>query len=269
MLLDRKNAIIYGVGKKSLGGAVAHAFARAGATVYLSGRDLDKVQQVSDEIVAAGGRAEAAELDAMDGEAISRYLDSVLQKAGTIDISFNLIGLQDTQDIPLVKMELDDFIRPVNIAMQTQFLTSTAAARIMIKQGAGVILSLTATPGGTAYAMVGGFGPACCAIESFSRDLAAELGPDGVRVINIRSAGSPDSRPFTEALINFKEEARVLIGKLEDDTMLKKLPRMEDIANTAVFLSSDMAASITGITVDITSGTTNALNYKTTAIPFR
>lgn len=90
--------------------------------------------------------------------------------------------------------------RWTNGAMETQFITATAAARVMVKQRSGVILSLTATPGGIGYANVGGFGPACCAIEGLSRDLGAELGLYGVRVVNIRSAGSPDSRVFKEAL---------------------------------------------------------------------
>jgi NAD(P)-dependent dehydrogenase (short-subunit alcohol dehydrogenase family) len=115
-------------------------------------------------------------------------LDSVVSKAGTVDITFNAIGFQDTQDIPLAEMELEDFIRPIRIAMETEFLTSTASARIMMQQRSGVILSLTATPGGIGYPKVGGFGPACSAIEGFSRNLASELGTYGIRVINIRSA---------------------------------------------------------------------------------
>ncbi|MCF7220734.1 SDR family oxidoreductase [Marilutibacter chinensis] len=70
-----------------------------------------------------------------------------------------------------------------------------------------MILSLTATPGGIGYPNVGGFGPACCAIESFSCDLASELGPHGVRVTNIRYAGSPDSRVFREAVEQSGERA--------------------------------------------------------------
>ena len=54
----------------------------------------------------------------------------------------------------------------------------------------------------------------------------------------------------------------VILEKMEEDTMLKKLPLMADIANTAVFLASDLAGKITGVTVDVTSGTTGALNYK-------
>jgi 3-oxoacyl-[acyl-carrier protein] reductase len=150
----------------------------------------------------------------------------------------------------------------VRIAMATQFITSTSAARIMKQQRSGVILSLTATPGGIGYPNVGGFGPACSAIEGFSRNLASELGPFGVRVVNVRSAGSPDSRVFREAIEEGGEAATTLIQQMKDDTMLKDLPSMAEIASVAVFLASAMAAKITGVTVDVTCGTTAALNYK-------
>jgi NAD(P)-dependent dehydrogenase (short-subunit alcohol dehydrogenase family) len=190
------------------------------------------------------------------------------RRAGSLDISFNAIGLQDRQGMPLIEMALADFLRPIERAMETQFITCTAAGRIMKQQRSGVILSLTATPGGIGYPNVGGFGPACCAIESFSRDLASELGPHGVRVVNIRSAGSPDSRVFKEALAEGGDRARYFIDKIQDDTMLKQLPLMEDIANAAVFLASPMAGKITGVTVDVTCGTTSALNYKIPPIAF-
>lgn len=266
MMLQNKTAIIYGAGG-SLGGAVARALAGAGARVFLTGRTLDKVQKAAAEIVAAGGKAEAAVVDALDHTSISDHMATTVKKAGAVHISFNAIGMQEKQNVALTDMRLDDFIRPINVAMQTQFLTATAAGRQMVKQGSGVILSLTATPGGIGYAMVGGFGPACCAIESFSRDLAAELGPHGVRVVNMRSAGSPDSRPFAEAIAAGGEVVASFINKMKDDTMLKQLPQMADIANVAVFLSSDMAGKITGVTIDITCGTTSALNYKATVIP--
>jgi NAD(P)-dependent dehydrogenase (short-subunit alcohol dehydrogenase family) len=183
-------------------------------------------------------------------------------------VSFNAIGLNDRQDVPLIEMEIEDFVRPVRIAMETQFITSTAAGRLMKKQGSGVILSLTATPGGIGYPHVGGFGPACCAIEALSTNLASELGPFGVRVVNIRSAGSPDSRVFKEAIDQGGERAKAFIEKIKDDTMLKDLPLMADIANVAVFLASGLASKITGVTVDVTCGTTAALNYKVPSIAF-
>jgi 3-oxoacyl-[acyl-carrier protein] reductase len=267
MLLQHKNAIIYGAGG-SLGGAVAKALAREGATVYATGHSRAPLDALVAEIVAAGGRCEAADVDALDENAVNEYVDGLVRKAGTLDISFNAISLKDRQDVPLIDMTKADFVRPVRIAMETQFLTSTAAGRIMKNQRSGVILSLTATPGGIGYPNVGGFGPACCAIESFSRNLGAELGPYGVRVVNIRSAGSPDSRVFREAIDQGGERVEAFLQKIKDDTMLKDLPRMEDIANVAVFLASGQAGRITGVTVDVTCGTTSALNYKVPPIAF-
>jgi NAD(P)-dependent dehydrogenase (short-subunit alcohol dehydrogenase family) len=267
MLLQHKNAIIYGAGG-SLGGAFARALAAAGARVFLTGHNTGSVEKVADEIIAAGGKAETAEVDALDEQAVNGHIASVVRDAGTVDIVFNAIGWQDTQNIPLTDMTLADYIRPISISMETQFITATAAGRVMMKQGSGVILSLTATPGGIGYANTGGFGVACCAVEGFSRNLASELGPYGIRVVNIRSGGSPDSRVFREAIDAGGDDVKEFIEKMSNDTMLKKLPPMQDIANTAVFLASDLAGSITGITVDVTCGTTTALNYKVTNIAF-
>lgn len=267
MLLQKKNAVIYGAAG-SIGSTVARAMAKAGAKVFVTGHKLEPVQKLADEIHAAGGLAEAAQVDALNQTEVDNYIFELGSHGNPIDISFNAIDFKDKQGIPLIEMALDDFVRPVNIAMQTQFITSTAAGRVMAVQKFGVILSLTATPGGIGYSNVGGFGPACCAIESFAKDLGSELGPFGVRVVNVRSAGSPDSQIFKDAIEHGGEMAAEFISKMKDDTMLKELPMMEDIANVFVFLASDMAAKITGCTIDVTCGTTDALNYKVTPIAF-
>jgi NAD(P)-dependent dehydrogenase (short-subunit alcohol dehydrogenase family) len=146
--------------------------------------------------------------------------------------------------------------------MRSHFLTATAAGRIMMNQRSGVILSVTAMPGGIGYPYTAGFAPACAALESFSRNLAAELGTYGVRVVNIRSGGSPDSQVFRQAIERNPKEMEAVLRGMENDTMLKRLPLMNEIANTAVFLASDFAKSITGVTIDVTGGTTAGLNYR-------
>ena len=255
MLLESKIAVIFGAGG-SIGGSVARAFASAGATVYLSGRNLSPLELTATEIRSKGGKAKISIVDALDEMAVQSFFHEVMDEAGSIDICFNAIGLDDVQGLPITEMNLDDFTKPIAIAMQTQFLTSKYAGIQMQKQGSGVIMAITATPGGVAYPMVGGFGPACCAIEGFSRNLAAELGPYGVRVVCLRSAGSPDSEVFRRFLAEEKNLAKKRIQDLEDDTMLKKLPAMADIANVAVFMASDMAAGMTGTVANITCGTT-------------
>jgi 3-oxoacyl-[acyl-carrier protein] reductase len=267
MILKNKVAIVYGA-NGSLGSAVSKAFASEGAHVLLTGLNFTALSKLAGQINSNGGKADVFELDALNEKAVRTFVGSAIERYGSLDVSFNAVGLQDRQDIPLVNMSLDDYLRPIDIAMRTQFITGTAAARVMSKQGSGVILSITATPGGIGYPKVGGFGPACCAIEGFVRNFASEVGPAGVRVINIRSAGSPDSRPFTEAVKSMGEVALDFIQKLEDDTMLKSLPMIKDIANVAAFLASDKAGKITGVTIDVTSGTTSALNYTAAQIPF-
>ena len=136
MLLEGRNAVIYG-GGGSIGGAVARAFAREGARVFLAGRTRTSLENVAEEIRSAGGAAETAVVDALDEKAVDDHADAVAVEAGRIDICFNLISHGDVQGIPLVEMAPEDFERPVLTALRTMFLTSRAAARHMIRQGSG------------------------------------------------------------------------------------------------------------------------------------
>ena len=264
MLLENKNAIVYGAGG-SLGGAVARALAAAGAKVFVTGYRPDSIERTAAAIRTAGGVAETAIVDGFDKKAIEEHLAGVVQKAGAVDISFNAVEVRVVQNTALTNISVEDFVTPIARTMETRFLTAIAAAKLMMKQGSGVILSLTATPGGIGYPYTGGFAPACCAVESFSRNLASELGVYGIRVVNIRSGGSPDSRVFKEAIESNPVDMGPMIKMMEADTMLKKMPLMADIANVAVFLASDLAGMVTGVTVDVTGGTTAALNYRASA----
>lgn len=261
MLLKNKSAIIYGAAG-SLGSTIAECFAREGAKVFLAGRTRDNLQKVADRIRYAGGQAEIETVDALREDDVNAFVQKVASKEGKLDISICLIDFQAIQDIPLIDMETEDFMRPVNIAIRSHFVTSTAAARAMAKHDGGTILSLTATPGGIGYPMTGGFAIACAAIEAFVRNFGSEVGPDNVRAVNIRSAGSPDSNVFREAIEKYPDVLKPVLDSMRSDTMLKRLPDMADIANTAAFLASDLARSITGVTIDVTCGTVSALNYR-------
>jgi len=259
--LHNKNAVIYGAGG-SLGGAMARAFAKSGAKVFVTGIRLEKVQKLAAEINASGGHAEADEVDALDEKAVADHMAAVVRKAGTVDISFNAAWNGVVQGVPLTEISVQDFVTPIQMAIQSRFITGTAAARVMMKQKSGVILNLTATPGGIGYPFTGGFAPTCAAIESLSRNLAVEFGIYGVRSVNIRSSGSPDSKVFKDAIVSQPEVIKTVLRTMEADTMLKKLAMLEDITNTALFLVSDLATTITGITIDMTVGTTGGLNHR-------
>ena len=110
MLLEDKNAVIYGAGG-AVGSAVARVFGREGAKVHLAGRTLESLEEVAEEIRSAGGLAETAQVDANDEHAVDRHADAVATSAGGIDVSFNLISVGDIQGTPLAEMPLQDFPR--------------------------------------------------------------------------------------------------------------------------------------------------------------
>jgi 3-oxoacyl-[acyl-carrier protein] reductase len=254
MLLEGKNAVIYGGGGK-VGGAVARAFAREGARVFLAGRTLESLEEVAQEICFAGGVAETARVDALDERAVNEHADAVAEKAGGLDISFNLISYRDVQGTPLAQMPLEEFERPLKTAVRTQFLTARAAARHMISQGSGVILTFGGAGGrdpirdytsGGFQVYLGGFQIALGAIDVLRRQLAVELGPHGIRVVTLQSGGVPETT---------REDWREAITQsFVDTSMLKRAETLEDVGNVAAFAASDLARTMTATAINITCG---------------
>ena len=258
MMLANKSAVVYGAAGH-IGSAVARAFARDGARVFLAGRTLDKVQKVAAEISAEGGAAEAAEVDALDKAAIERHLDQIVGQAGGIDVSFNAISIRgDLQGTPLVDMTLGNFTTPVLMGVTTHFLTGTAAARHMVKRGSGVILTLSSSGAGLSgrdqmFHSTGGFGVACSSIESLSRTLAGQLGPRGIRVVCLRSDAIPEAWP-AEFEQQLPEQYRKTKTYMEQSTVLGRLPTLSEVAGAAVFAASDRSSAMTGAIVNLTCG---------------
>ena len=258
MMLKNKTAVVYGAGG-AIGSAVAQAFAREGARVFVTGRSAASVESVAKEIEAAGGSAETAEVDALDESAVNEHLDSVVERAGGVDISFNAIGPGVTPErTPLTQLPHEAFVRSVAFYTSTNFITATAAARRMRAQGSGTILTLTALPGRVPTPMIGGAGPAWAAIEAFSRDLALEVGPTGVRVVCLRSHAILET-PLIEANFATASEAAGVKpdqfrARLEQGTHLGRLPTLAEVADTAAFVASDRAGAMTGTVVNLSAG---------------
>jgi 3-oxoacyl-[acyl-carrier protein] reductase len=194
MLLNHKTAIIYG-GGGSIGAAVARAFAREGATVHLAGRTPERLEEVARKIRPSGGLVHTAQVDALDEKAVDDHAHAVVAADGHIDISLNVIQHGDVLGTPVAEMEVEDYLRPVVTAVRTTFLTARAAARHMIKQGSGVILAFGGYDDPLRGHYLGGLQTAFQAIECMRRQLAAELGPHGIRVLSIQTSGVPESIP--------------------------------------------------------------------------
>lgn len=253
--LANKNAVIYG-GGGNIGGAVARVFAREGATVHLVGRTKDTLDAVADDIRAAGGQAEVTVLDGLDETAIDQHAQDVVDRFGSLDISFNLVPRGDAQGTPLVEMTTEKFTHAITTGVTTTFLTARAAARHMIKQGSGVILSLTSGSSRATSPGMGNTGPTDAAVETFLRYLAAETGPHGVRVVGIHTAAvygtlTRESIAEVDGVGADPEEIDRMISQL---ALLRRSPRLEQVAETAAFLASDRAGGITSSITNVTSG---------------
>jgi NAD(P)-dependent dehydrogenase (short-subunit alcohol dehydrogenase family) len=255
-LLDGKTAIIYG-GGGGIGGGVARTFAREGARVFLAGRTREKLDAVANDIGSAGGSAEVGVVDALDEQAVEDHVKDVVSKAGGVDASFNLINRGDVQGTPLVQMTTDDLLRAVVNGLRSNFITARAAARRMIEQRSGVILHLNSASGPAAMPGMGSTGPADAATEAFMRYLAAEVGPHGVRVCGIWTAGVVETlsqEKLTGVGGENAPELQTVEQMIAGMSALRRAPRLADVAEVAAFLASDRAAGMTGAMTNVTSG---------------
>jgi len=258
MMLENKVAVIYGAAG-SIGSAMARAFAREGARLFLTGLQLAPVEALAKEIKSAGGSAEAAAVDALDEQSIDEHLQSVIDKAGRVDISFNAIGIPNSKvRAPLVELDVEQFLLPIATYTKSYFLTARLAARRMVPNKSGVIMAPTAILSRTGTPLVGGAGPAMAAEEALTRNLSAELAPHGVRVVGLRPQGIPEtnrikqSYPIYAKTLGITPEQFYELSK--GKTHSKRLSTLEDLTNMAVFVASDKASGLTGTIVNLSMG---------------
>jgi NAD(P)-dependent dehydrogenase (short-subunit alcohol dehydrogenase family) len=259
MILKNKIAVIYGAGG-AVGGAVARAFAREGARLFLTGRHKPPVEAVAREIIDSAGFAQVSEVDALDEQAVDKHLQFVVDKESRIDISFNAVGIPGTKilGVPLVDLDVKQFSLPITTYTTSYFLIARTAARRMVANGSGVIITATTQHSRMGLPLSGGYGPAMAAEEALTRVLSAELAPHGIRVVGLRPQAIPETGTLKEAF-----EARAKVSGmtweqfqdfLASKTHTRRLMTLEEVANVAVFMASDLASGMTGTIVNLTMG---------------
>jgi NAD(P)-dependent dehydrogenase (short-subunit alcohol dehydrogenase family) len=237
--LDGKVAIVYGAG--AIGSTVAGAFGTAGARVHLAARTPATLEAVANRAREAGGDVHTAVVDALDPAAVQAHADTVAADAGHIDICFNLIAHGDVQGTPMIDMTVEDFVRPVDSIVRSTFLTAQATARHMMRQPTGGVILFFGGEGEVPVDYpIGGTMVSFFAQETMRRQLARELGPQGVRVVTIITAGIPGSA----------DEAADIAGA----NMLGRAATYDDVGPVAVFAASDTARMMTAATLNISGG---------------
>jgi 3-oxoacyl-[acyl-carrier protein] reductase len=239
MLLEQKTAIVYGAGGP-VGSAVAEAFAAEGAHVHLAGRTKARLEPVAERINGSGGEADVAELDVLDRSAAERHAAAVAD-AGGIDICFNAVANDDIQGSFLTDLSLADFLQPVEKAVSAHFTIATTVARHMAESGGGVILCMAG--GREAIPRLGGSHVAWAALAGLCRQLAADLGPHGIRVAWLLSPGSTDS-----------EDDQRRVDEPTEGLLPRHNPTYAEVGRVAAFLSSDWASTITAAEINVTGG---------------
>ncbi|HKT03120.1 MAG TPA: SDR family oxidoreductase [Rugosimonospora sp.] len=252
--LENRTAIIWG-GAGSIGTATARRFVAEGVAVYLAGRSEATVKDAG----AATGATGYGVVDVLDEAAVTAFVARVVAEAGRLDVSFNVAARGDVQGTPLLRMPAADFVKPVVQGITGAFHTARAAARQMVEQGSGVIIELDSASGRGSGPMMGGTGAADGAKDTLVRDLAQEVGPNGVRVVGIWTAGLTDSLTAEKLAATLGapvplEMVNGIIANLDSMRMTKKSPVTAQIAATAAFLASDDAAAITATWINATAG---------------
>lgn len=261
MRLEGRTAVIHG-GGGAIGGAVARAYAREGAWVFLAGRSLPPLRAVAAEIEAAGGRVELAAVDALDESATTAHAAAVARKAGGIDVLVNAVGVDHVQGVPLAELSVADFSYPIDVYTRAAFVTAKATAPFLSRKDApraGLVLQVT--PPGARLTSAGflGHSVACAAVEAMTRLLASELAPTRVVAIRSHAIGDAVARSYTKHLFGrLAAQAGVTVdaqlSRFASGTLTGSLPTLAEVAETAVYLASPAASAMTGAVVNLTSG---------------
>ncbi|HKS88196.1 MAG TPA: glucose 1-dehydrogenase [Stellaceae bacterium] len=232
--LDGKAALVTG-GGRGIGRAIARALAGAGAEVVLNSRTPAQLEAVAAEIAAFGGQACALPFDVTD----SGQARAAIAALPRLDILVNNAGVNRPQRF----LEVDDesLDRMIALNIRAAFVVAQAAARLMVRDGGGVIVNMSSQLGHvgserdrTVYVMTKH------AIEGLTKAMAVELAPRGVRVVSIAPTfiETPLTRPFFENA-EFKKW-------VEDRIPLGQIGSVEQVANAVVFLASPAASLVTG-----------------------
>ncbi|NCD68826.1 SDR family NAD(P)-dependent oxidoreductase [Mucilaginibacter agri] len=259
--LKNKVAVVFAASGE-ISGAVARSFAKHGAKVYLSARNLEAVENLAQVINSNGGHSEAALVDALNETEVDQYLQKIVDNNGRLDAVFNGIGLSicaAAAGIPTIDVPFEQFLQPMQTITGSQFLTSRLAAKYMIQSGSeGTILTLSAALSRTKLPCMSGITAACAAIEGITRVMAAEFGKQGVKVICLNSAALIETKKMKEVKGNFAKKMGIPQDQMEAfytrNDLLKSGPTLQQVGEVAAFLVSDNGVTFNSHVVDVDCG---------------
>ena len=243
-LLEGKNVIITGA-SRGIGKGIAEVFAKHGANIAFTYRSSDEqAKALEDELSANGCKAKGYKSDASDFDAAQQLSKDVMDDFGSIDVLVNNAGI--TKDGLLMRMSEEDFDSVMSINMKSVFNMTKAVLRPMLKARAGSIINMSSVVGVKGNAGQPNNSASKAAINGFTKPTALELGSRNIRCNSI-APGFIETE-MTEAL------GEQTVKEWREQIPLKRGGTPDDIANTTLFLASDMSAYVTGQVINVCGG---------------
>lgn len=245
--VKNKIAIVTG-GGSGIGESTAKLLAKEGAKVAVVDIDDEGGRRVTGEIKKAGGAAEYWHMDIANEKDVEKAFAAINQKFGKIDILVNNAGTGQ-EVVPLAEQSLERWDRVISTHLRGAFLFSQQVSKSMMVQKSGVILNMSSVAGYGAFPMRTSYGPAKAAVMNLTKVLAVDLAAYGIRV-NAIAPGYTE----TPLVVKAKESGNIEMDAILKRTPLGRLARTDEIAKAALFLASDDASYITGITLPVDGG---------------
>ncbi|VTU31127.1 Cyclopentanol dehydrogenase [Variovorax sp. SRS16] len=244
-VLSGRHALVTGAGQGN-GKAIAKGLAKAGASIIVTDLNEENAKAVASEINSAGGTAVAYKLDVTSQDACQALAARVASEVGSIDILVNNAGIiiREGLDSPKVASNLE---RTLDVNVMGTFLP-THAWLDALKATKGVVINVGSIASSTGIPNVVGYSPSKGAVKLMTQALAVELAKDGVRV-NAIAPGVIET-PMT----SYTREAPERLDKFMLRTPMARVGQPEELVGPVVFLASDMASYVTGVTLPVDGG---------------
>ena len=231
-------------GARGIGRAIALAFRDAGARVEVCDLETEALEAFAAEAPGVG----TTSADVSDEAAVERFFDQALGRLGGLDVLVNNAGIAGPT-APVEEVAFADWRSTLAVNLDGCFLCSRKAAPILKEAGQGAIINLSSTAGLFGYPLRTPYASAKWAVIGFTKSLAAELGPHGVRVNAICPGpveGDRMVRVIAAQAAARGGEAATIRQQYEESVSMRRFVTVEDIAATALFLCSEAGAAISG-----------------------
>ncbi len=243
-LLEGKVAIITGA-SRGIGKGIAEVFADQGATIAFTYASSDEKARVFEaELAAKGVKAKGYKSDASDFNAAQTLVDEVVAEFGTVDILVNNAGI--TRDTLLMRMSEEQWDDVLRVNLKSIFNLTKAVIKPMLKARSGSIINMSSIVGVTGNAGQANYAASKAGMIGFTKSVAQELGSRNIRC----NAIAPG---FIETEMTEKLDPKVVEGWV-NTIPLKRGGTTTDIANTTLYLASDLSSYVTGQTLHVCGG---------------